>query len=484
MKLSFDKGKFKKKTGSYLIGPAVALDDLTLHAKAQEYKRRLSALMTPLESPRIQEKIPNLDGYAVSRKVDGEFCLLFYDGKKVISVNPGGTVRAGLPAFAELAKHLKDAKIKSAVLAGELHFKTDRRERVHDVIRIARNPKKQEDLKNLLVALFDVVFLDGDEPREAEVVFGKLDEIVKKGNLVKVVDHRVTGSRKEIERIYSEWVETEGSEGLVVRNEQVGWFKIKPVHTIDCVVLGFSDSPNERAGMLHDLLVGLVRDDGSFQTMAKIGGGFTDEDRVELLKKLKKKVVPSDYIEVSSAHIAYEMVEPGLVVEMKCLDLISEKGRGGPINRMVLSFDGGEYTAVRRMPFVSIISPQFKRIRDDKEATKEDASVKQVADLVPVTDIKKKVADLELPQSEVVKREVFTKTVGEKQMVRKLLIWKTNKAATGEYPPYIVYYTDFSTGRKTPLTNELIPANTKNEAEARYGALRKKVFLTGWEEVK
>ncbi|MDH3492266.1 MAG: hypothetical protein OEM82_01860 [Acidobacteriota bacterium] len=484
MNIAFDKSKFSKKAGSYLIGPANALEDLTLQAKAQEYKRRISALMSPLEATRIEEKIPNLDGYAVSRKVDGEFCLLFFDGKDVISVNPGGTVRVGLPAFSELAKHLKDAKIKTASFAAELFFKTDKRERVHDVIRLARNPKRAEDLKKLSIALFDIISIGDEEPRESPLVFAKLTEIVKKGNLVRVVDHKITGSRKEIEQIYRDWVESEGSEGLVVRNEQVGWYKIKPVHTIDCVVLGFSDSPNDRAGLLHDLLVGLVRDDGSLQTMAKIGGGFADEDRVELLKKLKKMVVPSDYIEVSSAHVAYEMVKPEIVVEMRFLDLINEKGRGGPINRMVLSYDNGEYSAVRRMPFVSIISPQFKRIRDDKSVNKDEVSVKQVVDLVPVEEIKKKVADLDLPKSEIIKREVFVKEVGVKQMIRKLLIWKTNKAVTGEYPAYIVYYTDFSTGRKEPLSTELMPANTKNEAEAKFGDLRKKVVLTGWEQVR
>ncbi len=481
MNLAFDKTKFAKKPGKYLIGPAIALTDLTLHARAQDYKRRISGLMTPLEVSRINEKIPNLDGYLVSRKIDGEFCLLFYDGKTVLSVNPGGTVRVGLPAFAELAKHLKDAKVKTACFAAELHLKTDKRERVHDVIRIARNPKQQKDLNKLAAAVFDIVSIDGDEPREGRAVFQRLNEIVKNGNLVNVVEHLETGSRKEIEKTYREWVEREGSEGVVVRNEQVGWFKIKPVHNIDCVVLGFSDSANERKGMLHDLLVGLVREDGSYQTMAKVGGGFSDEDRITLLKKLKKMVVPSDYIEVSSAHVAYEMVKPEIVVEMKFLDLINEKGRGGPIHRMVLSFDNGEYTAVRRMPFVSIISPRFERLRDDKKVNEDEVSVSQVSELVPVEDIRKKVADLDMPKSEVLKREVFTKTIGTKEMVRKLLIWKTNKQATGDFPAYIVYYTDFSTGRKEPLTSELIPANTKNEAESRYGDLRKKIFLTGWE---
>ena len=483
MNIKFDKKKFKKKVGDYLIGPATALEDLTLHARAQEYKRRISALMTPLEPERIKDKIPNLDGYLVTRKVDGEFCLLFFDGKKVISVNPGGTVRAGIPAFAELAKHLKDSKVKSATLAAELYFKTDKRERVHDVIRVVRNPKKKEDLNKLLLGIFDIVAMDGEFVTDGVEVFEKLGEIIVDGTLVTPVENIQTGSRSEIIAKFREWVEDEGSEGLVVRNEQVGWFKIKQEHTIDCVVLGFSDSANDRQGMLHDLLVGLARDDGSFQTLAKVGGGFSDEERIKLLKQLKKKVVPSDYIEVNSSHVAYEMVEPDLVIEAKFLDLISEKGRGGSINRMVLSYKDGEYSAVRRMPFVSIIAPRFKRIREDKEPGKADTSVSQVVELVPVDDIKKKVADLNLPESEIVRREVYQKTVGEKIMVRKLLLWKTNKQSSGEFPAYIVYYTDFSTGRKTPMNNEIIPANTKNEAESKFGALKKKVVLTGWEQV-
>ncbi len=485
MNLKYDKNKLNKKQGKYFTGPATTLEDPTLHAKAQDYKRRISGLMYPIEPSYIDEKIPNMEGYAVTRKMDGEFSMLFFDGKETISVNPGGTMRAGLPAFAELTKHLKDAKIKSACLAAELHLKTDKRERIHDVIRIARNPKSPQDLNKLQISVFDILELNGDEFTESVKTLNTLDDLIQDGNLVGPVEYETTDNRKDIKSAVEKWVTEGGSEGVVVRNEQTGWFKIKPSHTIDVAVLGFSDSPGERRGLLHDIFVGLVRKDGTYHTMAKIGGGFSDDDRTGLFKKLKKRVVASDYIEVNSSHLAYEMVVPELVVEMKCLDMISENSRGGQINRMVLAWNEGEqkYSAVRRMPLVSIISPQFKRLREDKSVSKTETSVKQVSSLVDIPDIGKKVADLELPQSEVLRREVLTKTIGSKMMVRKLLLWKTNKEITKEYPAYIVYYTDFSTGRKEPLNTELYPANTKPEAEVKYKEVFKNANKQGWERV-
>jgi hypothetical protein len=65
-----------------------------LYAKTVEYKRRLSGQMRPISGEDIY-RIPKTTGYYGSRKYDGEFALLAFDGKDLISINPGGTVRAG-----------------------------------------------------------------------------------------------------------------------------------------------------------------------------------------------------------------------------------------------------------------------------------------------------------------------------------------------------------------------------------------------------
>ena len=72
----------------------------------------------------------------------------------------------------------------------------------------------------------------------------------------------------------------------------------------------------------------------------------------------------------------------GPVIEISCLDMIAERARGGPVKRMVLDWDGKRYSALLRMPLVSVISPQFIRIRDDKEAVVDDVNISQVSDLV------------------------------------------------------------------------------------------------------
>lgn len=46
-------------------------------------------------------------------------------------------------------------------------------------------------------------------------------------------------------------------------------------------------------------------------------------------------------------------------------------------------------------------------------------------------------------------------------MLHKFLLWKTNKEQTGRYPAYIIYHTDFSSGRKE-MINEICSILTMN----------------------
>ena len=98
--------------------------------------------------------------------------------------------------------------------------------------------------------------------------------------------------------------------------------------------------------MLHDLLVAVIRDDGTFHELARVGGGFTEEDRRTIADELKRRIVPSDYVAVNNDYVAYEMINPGPVIEISCLDLIPERASGGPVNRMVLEWDGKRFNAL------------------------------------------------------------------------------------------------------------------------------------------
>ena len=93
-------------------------------------------------------RIPKTKGLYATRKYDGEFAMLFFDGKDMLSVNPGGTVRIGLPAYDEAVKLLKKAKVKSCVLGSELYLKDEpsQAQREQQDGRILPAPESQKQL--------------------------------------------------------------------------------------------------------------------------------------------------------------------------------------------------------------------------------------------------------------------------------------------------------------------------------------------------
>lgn len=480
--LGFDKKKFTCKHG-YCTGKAPDLNDPSLHVKSQDYKRRVSGAMRAI-SPEDVFKLPKAKAFYVSRKYDGEHAMLFFDGEQMISVNPGGTARIGLPAFEEGAELLKKAKVKSCVLAGEIYVREDvsKAHPVQQVVRVLRSPGSKEDLERLGVAVFDIIELDEKVVSKAGDVFQKLEKIFAKGKMIHVVDHQKADKADDIMERFTDWVVGENAEGVVVRHDQVGWYKVKLRHNIDVAVIGYSEGTEGRKGMLHDLLVAVMRKDGSFHEFTRVGGGFSDDDRKMFVAEFKKKVVPSDYVAVNNDYVAYEMVKPGMVIEISCLDMIVERARGGPVKRMVLDWDGKRYTATTRMPLVSVISPQFIRIRDDKEAVVDDVSIGQVTDLVDVPDAERSVHEDDDPASELIERSVYTKVMKGNTMVRKLLLWKTNKKDRNDYPAFVIYLTDFSPNRQNPLERELKVSNNERTAKQMFDDWGRKIFISGWEK--
>ncbi len=484
MNLDFDQSRLNKKKGDYGFGDSIHLADPSLHARAMEYKRNLSGRMRAVAAQDVH-RIHAARGYYATRKYDGEFCLVFFNGEKLISVNPGGTVRIGLPCFAEAEKLLQAAKVKSCVLGAEIYMKISPSKAlaIQQVVSVLRNPKTEAETERLGLAVFDVAEADGEPVATIKKKFALLEKWFGKGKLVHPVDHVVTEKTEKIMEVFTDWVIGDGSEGVVLQHDQANWYKIKLRHSLDAAIIGFSEGSEERKGMLHDLLVAVMRNDGTFQELTRVGGGFTDEDRREIAADLKRRIVPSDYVAVNNDYVAYEMIAPGPVVEMSCLDLIAESGRGGPVNRMVLKYDGKRYSALSRMPLVSVISPQFVRIRDDKEATIEDVNIRQVTEMVPVVSAEKSAEDPAGDPSQLLERSVYTKTMRGNLMVRKLLLWKTNKEDRPEFPAYVVYFTDFSPNRQTPLERDIRIATTEARARKIFEKMAEENFIGGWDKV-
>ena len=109
----------------------------------------------------------------------------------------------------------------------------------------------------------------------------------------------------------------------------------------------------------------------------------------------------------------------------------------------------------------------------------------QITSRVPLETPEGAAADA-VPQasSEIVRRCVFTKTTKGLVAVRKYLVIDTHKGEEGSWPPYLVYFTDYSPGRKDALQTTLRTAASMASAEAHVVEWLDKNVKRGWGEVE
>ena len=89
----------------------------------------------------------------------------------------------------------------------------------------------------------------------------------------------------------------------------------------------------------------------------------------------------------------------------------------------------------------------------------------------------------ELLPSTLLERRVFKKVSGAKVMLHKFLIWKTNKEATGRYPAYIFYHTDYSSARKELIKRDMAFSSDEQQIRDILAAELADNIKKGWEEV-
>lgn len=479
-----DPARVKVRLGDYGTAPSTALTQPILYSRAQDYRRQLSASMIAIDAKDMKRKIPASE-YHVSRKIDGEFTVLLYQDGEAASVNAGGTVRVGLPLLDEAAATLKAAGLTEAMLVGELHVvRADGgRSRIHDVISAVRTPSAQDDLDRAHFAAFDLMSLDGERwTGDLRETRARLEALLGEGERVRPVDGEWVDGVPAIQELYRRWVLDEEGEGLVVRGDGGGQYKVKPQQSLDLLVVGVSEGVGDREGLLHDLLVGVMRADGSVHLLTRVGGGYTEEQRRSILEELRPLVVDSEYAAVNTAHVAYQMLRPERVIEISCLGILAKTTRGGPINRMVLEWDeaASTYRVIRRLPLASVLSPRFVRFREDKEADPRDVSLAQIAKVVEVPLSDSEAGAMRPSRSEVLRREVYTKELRGALMVRKLVMWKTNKESEPEFPAYVIHYTDFSPNRKSALNRDIRVSSSEEQIEALWEELKEKGVKGGW----
>ena len=477
MKININK---LKKTNNYLKGHLDCLDE-SIRNLPGDFKKKLSQQFLSVNSTEIDSRIKG-NKFWVSKKMVGHLKLVIFDDDQIFMIGRNGTVRMNIPCLDYMKDLLLEKNIQNAIIACELYAqKEDQRSRVYDVIAAL---SESDALDTLALAVFDIVEIDGLKFRSMayEDVWKKITHIFPSDGKVHAVETRKVKSRKEVQKIFNEWVTDDGHEGLVVRGEIPFMFKVKPKYTFDGVVVGYTEGINEHKGKIKSLLVGFYREKDIIQVAGKVGTNFSEDDRLELFEYFSKKHCDSTYIETDNDGIAFHMVQPDTVAEVGCNDIMIENTYGKPLPNNLLKYEDNTYSRFATVAGVRFIYPVFERIRDDKSPGLDDSGIMQLKDFIDLSTPEKHTAAL--PKSEVLMRKVYQKTQKDKIMVQKFMVWKTNKEDIDpRYPAYVLFYTNFSSQRKEPLQTDIRISSDKEQILALAESFILKNVKKGWKLV-
>lgn len=444
---------------------------------AIDYKKNIAGKFVLVEGAKLKQRV---DGkrLCVTRKIDGHMQVVFWQEGKAFMLNATGNQKAdGIKCLDVFADALKKSGVKSAIIAAELYLPNpDGRPRCGDVLAALADDAKK-DL--LCLAPFDMIEIDGQpwKPEHYGDTHNRLCVLFQEEQ-VRPVQMRNASSAQEVQNIYDEWVVGEGAEGLVIHSESPIVWKVKPRHSIDAAIIGYTSGDLG----IRDLMFAVRCEDGLFQMFAVGSAGLSEKERKTIAGSLSKAHAESQYVLSDSRGIAYQMVRPEQVYELSVIELVSQGNDGKIRMNPLLKFDDAKgWLLEGNTPGVSVLGLTIVQERTDKKPTESDIRVMQLIDICPFEEIEASAVKLE--PSTLLERRVFKKESGGKVMIHKFLIWKTNKEASGRYPAYVFYHTDFSSGRKEMLKRDLATSSDEAQIRAIFAAEIEENVKKGWMEV-
>jgi AAA+ superfamily predicted ATPase len=444
--------------GAGHIAPAGSLVDAALFGRLQAYKRDVAGTYRSLPPSEVLAHLPPGPCVA-SEKLDGETWFLHCGGDVATLLSPAGKAITGVPLTEEVGSLLGKW---SGLLAGELYAaRANGRPRVFD-LHAAIGGAALAQTERLRFAAFDLL-LDGEanaqrRPYPARVA--RLEALLHAGSRLHCARYQTVADAVGVAALFERIVTRGDAEGLVLHASDERTFKVKPEIAIDAAVIGYAGTDHG----VSELLLALITPSGRYQSIGRVRTGSSRRESQELATLLAARACA--FSPTADRRTMCRFVQPELVVEVRCNDLLAIDSADEPIRRM--AFDYGAptgWTPLGPSPSASMINPVFVRIRDDKQVQRPDVRFEQVTDLVHVAP--ELSAPAELPPSQILRREVYTKASHGGQAVRKLVAWATNKHdLDSRFPKFAVLFTDYSPEREQPLKTELRVASCVQNLEA------------------
>jgi len=337
----------------------------------------------------IKEKIGS-ENISVEEKYDGERIQAHKAGKKVVLFSRRMIdVTNQFPEIVENVR--KNIKAEEVILDGEAVAYDFREKTFSPFQKLMRRRRKygvQEFSKKIPVKyiVFDLIYLNGKILLKENYPFRRkfLEKIVKKYKYLDLAGRMITPDLEEAEEFFQDCLERK-LEGIVCKScaensyyragaREWAWIKWKKEYasrlsdTLDLVVVGAYKGRGSRAGTYGSLLCAAYdKEKDVFQTVTRLGAGFSEEDLESMMKRL------NDFREDSKpARVeALKEVEPDVwfAPEMVVEVLAAE------ITRSSVHTCAREYGKGLALRF-----PRFKRWRSEKNA-EQATLVREIKDM-------------------------------------------------------------------------------------------------------
>ncbi|KAJ1568471.1 tRNA ligase, partial [Nowakowskiella sp. JEL0078] len=290
-----------------------------------------------------------------------------------------------------ITKYLKDQST-SFVLDAEV-VAWDREKGGILPFQVLSTRKRKGDADDIQIQVclfaFDIVYLNGQtkqkKPLMEKTLKERRDLLKENFNVVEgefqFAENMVTDNVEDIQAFMNKAVDGY-CEGLIVKALETGssyelntrsknWLKLKKDYlsgvgdTLDLVVIGADYGTGKRTGVFGGFLLACYNDEAEeYQTICKIGTGFSEEDLDSHAKILNEHIIdePKSYYRYTDTPKASPQVwfEPHMVWEVKAADL--------SISPVYTAATG----LVNASKGISLRFPRFIRVRDDK--TPENAT--------------------------------------------------------------------------------------------------------------
>lgn len=309
----------------------------------EKFQVSIGAPVRPMLAERLRsldEILKRLGGKCMAEyKYDGERIQAHKDGDKVILFSRRlENITSQYPDVIELLRENilpEKAIVEAECVAIDPH--TGELKAFQELMHRRRKYGIEEATKEYPISLFlfDVLFVDGkDLTLEPYTVRHKtLETLVKASERVQIARYITTDDPNELERFFEEAIEN-GCEGLVCKSiggdsvyqpGQRGWlwikykrdYKSEMADTVDLVVIGAFHGRGKRAGTYGALLLASYNpDNDTFETVCKVGSGFTDEDLERIPEIMEAHRIPHKHPRVISKLEADVWFEPMTVLEI------------------------------------------------------------------------------------------------------------------------------------------------------------------------